>query len=93
MCGINAVRIWNVMFFLEILFHEGSRFLDGDVLCYGHNNKRGTTNAPCICLLCPYMDAIQWVLFHDIFAFVHYVYAFLGLLHDTASLQVEHLAF
>ncbi len=45
--------------FLEILFHEGSSFLDGDVLCYGYNNERGTTNAPCICLLCPYMDTVQ----------------------------------
>ena len=45
--------------FLEIPFHEGSSFLDGDVLCYGHNNERGTTNAPCICLLCPCMDAVQ----------------------------------
>lgn len=26
--------------FLEILFHEGAGFLDGDVLCYGHNKER-----------------------------------------------------
>ena len=26
--------------FLEILFHEGAGFLEGDVLCYGHNKER-----------------------------------------------------
>lgn len=44
--------------FLEILFHEGSGFFDGDVLCYGHNKERHNKRSLYLFVV-PCMDAVQ----------------------------------